>query len=202
MAKKGSKAKKFGAFAGLALFAFVVAAAGTFYYFSYYGKEKPKGTATITRPPVVTLVSEKRNVTVFIPEADGDKVYLIPVVMKALVKDSGLDMVMKALLSTNAHGGKAPGLIPDGTKLLSPVKVEKRIATVNLSTEFIDNFNGGSDQEALTLNAIVHTLVYNSNGKVKKVRILVEGEAAESLGGHFELTDPIEADSTLLKPVN
>ena len=81
-----------------------------------------------------------------------------------------------------------------------PVRSKGNIATINLSREFTDNFSGGSDQEALTVNSIVHTLVSNSGGKVNSVRILVEGETVETLGGHFELTDPVKADSTLLRP--
>jgi spore germination protein GerM len=201
MGKKQSKAKSFGVLVVLALVVFVIAAAVTFYFAGNRGEKKPP-RITVTRPPVVTLVSERRNITVFVPEGNGDKVYLVPIKVKALVKDSKLDMAMQALIAAGTKGGKAPDLIPEGTKLLSPVKVDKGIATVNFNGQFIENFNGGSDQEALTLNAIIHTLVYNSDGEVKKARIFVEGKAAESLGGHFELTDPIEADSTLLKPGN
>ncbi len=81
-----------------------------------------------------------------------------------------------------------------------PVKVKGNVATIDLSKEFQENFSGGLDQEALTLNAIIHTLVTNSEGKVKRVRILVEGEPVETLGGHLELGEPVSADSTLLKP--
>ena len=62
----------------------------------------------------------------------------------------------------------------------------------------MDNFSGGSDQEALTINAIVHTIVANSSDRVSSVLVLVNGGSVETLGGHLELSYPIEADSTLL----
>jgi len=80
--------------------------------------------------------------------------------------------------------------------------VKAGVAVVDLTKQFQENFSGGTMQEALTLNAIAHTVVNNSEGKVKRIRILVEGEPVETLGGAFELGEPFSADSTLLKPVD
>ncbi len=202
MARKGRKFPGFGVIAALALVAFVGAAAVAFYVASGAGRvtEPENARPTTTKPPTVTLVSERRDVTIYLPGKYGKRVYLAPVAVKAEVKDSLMDAALRALFAEGTTGGRAPGLIPEGTKLLGPVKTEGGVAEVNLSGDFLDNFSGGSDQEALTLNSIVHTLVHNSGGRVAKVAIKVEGETAESLGGHFELTDPIEADSTLLRP--
>ena len=87
------------------------------------------------------------------------------------------------MIATNKQEGETGALIPKGTRLLSPIKVSHGVATVNLSVEFVNNFEGGSVQEALTLNSIAHTLVKNSGGKVRAVRILIEGKPAEPLGG-------------------
>jgi germination protein M len=202
MARMGRKFPGFGVIAALALVGFVGAAAVAFYVASGSGRatEPEKARPAATRRPTITLVSERRDVTVYLPERYGKRVYLAPVVVKAEVRGSLMDSALRALFAEGTTGGRAAGLIPDGTKLLTAVKTDGDVAEVNLSREFLDNFSGGSDQEALTLNSIVHTLVHNSGGKVGKVRLLVEGETVESLGGHFELTDPVEADSTLLRP--
>ncbi len=200
MSKKGRKFRSAGLLAALALLFFLGAAAATYYVASGGKAAKPEKKRSEPSPAVVTFVSERRKVTIFLPTTRGKRVYLAPVTVKTEAKGSMLDAALAALISAGHEGGQAPGLIPEGTKVVKRVKVDGDVATVDLSQEFIDNFSGGSDQEALTLNSIVHTLVSNSGGEVRKVRILVEGEAVESLGGHFELTDPIEADSTLLAP--
>lgn len=188
----------------LALIGFVGAAAVAFYFTGGSKKaEQPKPQRPISiKPPVVTQVSEWRYVRVFVPKSDGGKVYLVPVSVKTEVKGNIMDIALRALIREGTTDGDYAGLIPNGTRILAPITIRQGVATVNLSKEFVENFSGGSDQEALTLNSIVHTLVRNSGGKVEKVRLLVEGETVETLGGHFDLTEPIEADSTLLRPDN
>jgi len=201
MANRSRKFRGVGVTSAVALVLFIGAAAVAFYVTSGAGRVKPRDKKPFAaKPAVVTFVSEKRNVTIYLPSQRGNRVYLAPVTVKAEVKGTALDSAMNALIAASREGGQAPGLIPEGTRLLGRVKTSGGVATVNLSKEFLENFSGGSDQEALTLNSVVHTLVHNSGGKVGRTRILVEGEAAETLGGHFELTEPIEADSTLLAP--
>jgi germination protein M len=79
------------------------------------------------------------------------------------------------------------------------VKVEKGVAVVNLSKEFVNNFSGGSDMEELTLNSIVATVVDSSGGKADRVKIQVEGKTVESLGGHLDLTGPLTPDPEIVK---
>lgn len=144
--------------------------------------------------------TQGRKIVIFLPKYSEKGYYLVPVTRTTDEKGDILDLAIRTLLATNKQDGDEEYLIPHDTRLLSPVKVKNVTATVNLSKEFVDNFSGGSDQEALTLNSIAHTIVSNSDGKVEKVLILVEGKTADSLGGHFDLTEPIAADSTLLKP--
>ena len=86
---------------------------------------------------------------------------------------------------------------PTGIKL-APISVKGDVAYVDFNEAISDNFSGGSEMEALTINAIAHTVVKNSNPNVKKVKILIEGRDAETIGGHFELFDPVEPANTLL----
>ena len=197
MAKRKKKSSRVGLF--ILLFIVVAGVAGLAYYTAM------KQTPVINKPesptsPTVTIVPEPREVVIYLPVAVKNRFYLKKVTRTTDMKGDILDVAANTLLATTSEKGEAGALIPKGTKLLSPVKVTKHVALVNLSKEFLENFSGGLTQEALALNSIAHTLVDNSGGDVQKVQILVEGKTAETLGGHFELADPITADSTLLMP--
>lgn len=202
MANRRKKFPGFGLLLAAVLVVCVGAAAVAFYMTSGSGNAVAPRVAARSKvkPAVVVQVGERRKVVVFLPAGEANRVYLAPTTVKTEAKGGALDIAVRALLEAGEEGGRAAGLIPDGTRLRRPVSVDGDTVTVDLTREFVDNFSGGSDQEALTLNAIVHTVVRNSGGEVRKARILVEGETAESLGGHFDLTEPVEADSTLLKP--
>lgn len=185
----------------LVLFVFSAAMAITYYVSHGIGKGvKNPAEKQVEAPSTSITKLTERKVVIYLPVSERNTFYLIPVTRTTELKGDILSVAAKVLLSTNSEKGEAGALIPQGTKLLVPIEVSSSTATIDLSKEFLDNFSGGSTEEALVLNSIAHTLVRNSEGKVKRVRILVEGNTVESLGGHFELTDPIEPDSTLLKP--
>jgi spore germination protein GerM len=185
----------------LILVAFLGAAVVSYYWARGWGRAgKHGGSAVVVKRPVVTPLPPLSKVTIYVPTRSGKGVYLAQVVKSAESKNGPLDAAIEALLAANRESKPPAAVIPPATKLLSPVKVKRGVAEVNFSKQFIEDFSGGSEEEALALNSIVHTLVKNSSGRVRKVRILVEGERAESLGGHFDLTEPISADSTFLKP--
>ncbi|MHB9038195.1 MAG: GerMN domain-containing protein [Armatimonadota bacterium] len=201
MAKRKSKSFSVGWIVILVLLAFGAAAGVTYYVSSGIGKgiKQPETKPVPHKPTTITEITE-RKVVVYLPASEKNRFFLVPMTRSTELKGDILTVATKVLLATNNEDGEAGKLIPQGTKLLTPVQVSHRIATLDLSKEFEDNFSGGSTQEALVLNSLAHTLVDNSDGKIQKVKILVEGNTVETLGGHFELTDPIEADSTLLKP--
>ncbi len=199
MAKRTGKSPNIGIVVAVAVAGFIVAAVLAFYLTKGLQGRGPKGRAKITRPPVVTL-TEQRKVTIYLPKKSKQSLYLAAETRSSESKGSLLDAAVAALLAAGQGKGEAAGLIPEGTKLRNPIKVSGGVAVVDLTKEFQENFSGGTMQEALTLNAIVHTVVNNSEGKAKRVRILLEGERIETLGGAFELSEPVSADSTLLKP--
>jgi spore germination protein GerM len=85
--------------------------------------------------------------------------------------------------------------IPAGAKLLS-VRREGDILVLDVSNEFTQpEFWQGSDVAHLRLQALVHTLT--SLPQIRAVQILVNGQIPEALGGHEELSEPIEPDPTL-----
>ncbi len=85
--------------------------------------------------------------------------------------------------------------LPPKTKLLS-AHWEGEILVLNLSEEFANpDFWQGSDVAHLRLQAIVHTLTSLPN--TRAVKFLVNNQVPEALGGHEELSEPIEPDSSL-----
>ena len=85
--------------------------------------------------------------------------------------------------------------IPAGAKLLS-VRQDGSILILDVSDEFTQpEFWQGSDVAHLRLQSLVHTLT--SLPQIRTVRILVNGQVPEALGGHEELSEPVEPDLTL-----
>lgn len=79
-----------------------------------------------------------------------------------------MNMVIAAPKNPNLESA-----IPEGTQVIN-VDVEKEIAYVNLSEEFVNNHKGGAEEEAKTIYAIVNTLT--ELNEINGVRILIAGE--------------------------
>ena len=88
-------------------------------------------------------------------------------------------------------------VMPEGTRLLS-VTIEGKLATVDLSREFVDNHWGGSSAELQSVYAIVDTVIHN-NENVSAVKLLVEGESLETLKGHVPIDRPISFDAGVIE---
>lgn len=200
MAKRKKKPAGSGKLLILGVIAVAAVAVGAYVYIGKFpigNKPAQKPIVTVTPQP---SIFEQRQVHLYLPKQDKQGFHLAPQTRTTRAKGDILDAALNALLVTNKESGAVGGLIPAGTKPLSPIKVHRGVATIDLSQEFTNNFSGGAEQEALTVNSIVLTLVSNSSGKVRSVRILVEGKEVETLGGHLDLTAPVTADSTLLRP--
>lgn len=74
--------------------------------------------------------------------------------------------------------------IPPNIELID-VKVSDGIISVNFAQE---GLHGGSMEEQLTLNQIIKTLLELDN--VNKIQFLVNGEKAETLMDHFDISEP------------
>ena len=107
---------------------------------------------------------------------------------KRIVKYGDLSLeetVVKELIK-GPENDKLSTVIPPNIKLLS-VEVLEETAFVNFAQE---NLYGGSMQEDFTLEQIVGSLIELDS--VEKVQFLIDGEKAESLMGHFDISEPFE----------
>lgn len=79
--------------------------------------------------------------------------------------------------------------LPEGTQVRD-IRIEDGLATVDFSKEFKDNFHGSDTQEAQALNSILMTLGQFST--IQRVQILVDGSTADTLGGHLDISGPLD----------
>lgn len=98
--------------------------------------------------------------------------------------------------------GPAPGsgltpTIPPGA-VIRDINIKNGLAIVNFSRELKTKHLGGSSGELLTVYSIVNTLTQFPS--VHRVQLLVEGERLETLTGHLDISQPLERDSSLIRP--
>ncbi len=79
-------------------------------------------------------------------------------------------------------------VFPEGTRLL---RAERQGDTLILdfSEELVSGFAGGSDDEAALINALTRTA--SGFPEIRRLRILVQGQPVESIGGHIETSQPL-----------
>jgi spore germination protein GerM len=87
--------------------------------------------------------------------------------------------------------GTAVGLLPPGTLLLHVYLDDRGLMTLDLSSEFLSGFRGGSTAEGLTIASLVRTLSANVT-ETRRLQIVCAGEPIPTLGGHLPLDRPLD----------
>jgi len=121
--------------------------------------------------------------------------FLVPVSIK-IQRDDVLASAMELLINPPIYIQKVSSPLPKGSRLLS-AEVKGDTAYINFSKELRDNFAGGSTNEMLVIYGIVNTAC--SLRGINRVQILIEGQAIDSLGGHLDISRPLEPDKELVK---
>jgi spore germination protein GerM len=106
-----------------------------------------------------------------------------------------LRATVQALL--NGPSGQLIAILPPQTALRA-IRIEETVATVDFSRALIGGHPGGSMSELFTVYGLVNTLVVNFP-HIRQVRLLVEGQALETLKGHVDLREPLSADFSLAR---
>lgn len=94
-------------------------------------------------------------------------------------------LIVKELIA----GPKDSGLkatIPEGTQLLGNVAIDAKVATVNMSKEFVDKHPGGEAAARLTIYSVVNSLT--EINEIEKVKFLVNGKSTEDFKGAYKLS--------------
>jgi germination protein M len=107
-------------------------------------------------------------------------------------------MVKELIVGPKAHGLKP--VIPEGTNLRGPVKIEDRVATVDLTKEFVEKHPGGDTMAELTIYSIVNTLTELKD--IERVKIIINGKETKNFAGKIKLdTDFPRNDAIVDKEV-
>jgi germination protein M len=136
-------------------------------------------------PEAKSPVEVQKKVKLYQVTVEGNEAKLRPTEKEVKVDHSPPEAALRALIE-QVDTGELANPIPKGTRLLG-FKLEKGLATVDLSREFRDNFTGGSEEEGLTIGAVLRTL--GQFPEVKRVTFLIEGKPLETLG-HLDLSGP------------
>ena len=130
--------------------------------------------------PDMLLVPERRDIA--LPE---NPAAAMPVVVRELLKGPANAAVPRLLPADTALRGAY--LLPDGTAL------------VDLGGPTLTNgWPVGSHQELMAVYSVVQTVTANF-AEAKRVRLLVNGAPAETLGGHIALTRSLAPAPSLLR---
>jgi len=138
--------------------------------------------------------AKELDIKVYYPDDQGLKL----VAVKRTIKTDAAGKyaaAMKSLLTGTKQKGQTT-IIPKQAKVKS-VKVKGDTAYVDFNQDLVKHFTGGSTGEEMLVGSVVNTLT--EFPEIKKVQILIEGNKVETLGGHVDLTMPIERMSSLVK---
>ena len=94
--------------------------------------------------------------------------------------------------------GKLIPTLPPQTKLLGLELGEDGVAKVNFNKALSKDHPGGSSAEMMTLYSVVNSLTLNFP-QIKRVQILIEGKAVETMAGHLSLKKPISPNPDLIR---
>ncbi len=100
-----------------------------------------------------------------------------------------LGQVVKALIQETPPNFRNP--IPRGT-LLNEVYIDShQTAYLDFSRHLTDDHIGGTTAERLTVMAILKTVFDAFPNDIKQVQILIDGNQANTLAGHLNLSQPL-----------
>jgi len=146
--------------------------------------------------PDFTDTINQVEVTLYFLRADGEA--LAPekrrVFRTATVNDRARQAV-QALID-GPEGGLLPSL-PPGTRLLELFVAQDGTAYVDFGPEILLGIGTGTSDAVYAIYSIVDTLSGNFD-EIQRVKILVDGDEAEDVGGHFDLSRPILPEMSIV----
>lgn len=147
------------------------------------------------KPPISSQPAESK-VTVTLYFSDDQAMYLVPEQREVTKRGETLEEVIIAELINGPVEAGLGRTIPKEAKLLS-VSVVDNIAYVNFSKEFRTKHWGGSAGESHTIYSVVNSLTELDG--IDKVQFLLDGDNMDTLAGHFETSEPIEPNMSMVE---
>jgi germination protein M len=138
-----------------------------------------------TQPGVTVEAERVREVTLYFGSRDANS--LVPEGRRIAASDNvteNLRKTLEQLISGPTQGAVAT--VPSSVRVLA-VFIHDETAYLDFSQEIIADFWGGTAGEYMLISSIVHTACGNFP-EVGGVRILVEGEEVDTIGGHLYIS--------------
>lgn len=178
--------------------------AGVYFFTRGEGSSKAPQKAepkyTVSDRPLYATTENRRTVTVFFPSSDG--LYLVAS-EREIYATSSMSAQMKQLVvelikgPSDGDAGGAANALPEATRLRE-IYIHRDTAYVDFTKEVVEQLEGGSHAELLTVYSVVDSVIHNFP-EITRVKILVEGADVESLGGHVDLSMPLLKDMGFIR---
>lgn len=140
------------------------------------------------------LMQDEANITLYFSDAEASS--LVREIRRIKVpKGESMEKLIVTELIRGPQKEKTYRTIPAETKIRS-VETTDGVCFVNLSSDFINKYNGGTSAELLTVYSIVNSLTELSN--VDRVQFLIEGEKKD-IFIHMILNEPIARDVSMIQ---
>jgi len=140
---------------------------------------------------------EKREALLYFSDPEGE--YLVgekrEIGKRSEVREEAKETIIELIKGPK---GKLIPTLPPQTKLLGLELGEDGVAKVNFSKALSKDHPGGSSAEMMTLYSIVNSLTLNFS-QIKRVQILIEGKAVETIAGHLSLRQPVPPKPDLIR---
>ncbi len=144
--------------------------------------------ASAATPGAPVTPAETVRLTLFFPGKDDAR--LRPE-ERDIPKPNGAGAALKAIFNELQRGPTHPDLVaplPAKLQLRNAFLLPEGEVVLDLAVD--SGLSFGSEEELTIVASLVDTVLQNV-AETKSVRILVNGEPAESLGGHVDLTRPL-----------
>jgi len=187
--------------AALLLTALVVAAAGLLVFLRQPAADAPAARRRLpflrvspapsgapTPLPNESSLGESVRVTLYFGDAAEGKLHAEE---RDIAQPTGPGPYLRALFDELARGSTTPGrtgVIPPKIQLRNAFLMPGGLVVLDLAVDSSLSF--GSAEELAIVGSLVNTVLKNV-ANTERVRILINGEPAESLGGHVDLTRPL-----------
>jgi spore germination protein GerM len=148
----------------------------------------PAATSGTPRPGAPASPAETVRVTLFFSDSTEGKLHPEE---RDIAKPAEPGAFLRALFEELARGPTRPGLIgvlPPRIQLRNGFLMPSGDVVLDLAVD--SGLSFGSAEELAIVSSLVDTTLQNV-ANTQRVRILVNGEPAESLGGHVDLTRPM-----------
>ena len=140
---------------------------------------------------------EKKVVTLFFSEEEEE--YLVgekrEISKTGKIEEEARETVLELIKGPKE---KLIPTLPPHTRLLTLQVDQSGVARVNFDQTLSKEHPGGSSAEMMTIYSIVNSLTLNFP-QVKRVQILINGKAVESIAGHISLKQPIPSNLNMVK---